>query len=152
MRSKGSLTENESQYGAWLRVPTFNMRKCATIKVGGVEDEEGGGDVNGDESHRGVTKEVRTENNIEWSGMFGSNQDHGTEPREEAGGARAVSLTEPPHEVTDYVITGDVKISKIIARSTPDFQEVLNGIDDEISKFESTVVGSSPIGPDMALV
>ena len=50
------------------------------------------------------------------------------------------------------MITGDAKISEIIARSTLYFQEVLNGIDDEISKFESTVVGSSPIGPNMALV
>ena len=35
VRSKGSLAENERQYGAWLRAPTFNMRKCITIRVGG---------------------------------------------------------------------------------------------------------------------
>ena len=116
------------------------------------EDEESGGDVNGGESYGGVAKEVRKETNTVWSGMFGSNQDHGTEPREEEGGARVVSPTEPPHEVSDYAITGDAKISENIARSKSDVQEVLNGLEAEISKFDSTVMGSSPIGPDMALV
>ena len=97
-------------------------------------------------------KEVRTKTNIDRSGRKGSNSDHGTEAREEEGEDRAVMPTEPPHEVTNYVIIGKAEISESIARSKPDFQEVLNIIDDEISKFDSTVMGSNPIGPEMALV
>lgn len=152
VRSKGSLIENDRQYGSWLHAPTFNMRKCTTIRVGGAEDEENGGDVSGGESQGGVAKEVRMETNTDRSGRKGSNPDHGTETREEEGEDRAVTPTEPPHEVTDYMIVGKAEISESIARSKPDFQEVLNRIDAEISKFDSTVMGSNPIGPEMALV
>lgn len=98
------MIENDRQYGSWLRAPTFNMRKCATIRVGGAEDEENGGDISGGESQGGVAKEVRTKTNTDRSGRKGSNPDHGTEAREEEGEDRAVMPTEPPHEVTNYVI------------------------------------------------
>ena len=44
------MIENDRQYGSWLRAPTFNIRKCAMIRVGGAEDEENGGDISGGES------------------------------------------------------------------------------------------------------
>ncbi|KAL0006109.1 hypothetical protein SO802_013670 [Lithocarpus litseifolius] len=43
--SNGSLTENDRQFSAWLRALLFNTRKCSTIRVGGVEEDKLGGNV-----------------------------------------------------------------------------------------------------------
>ena len=147
VRSKGSLTENDRQYGAWLRAPTFNSRMCTTIRVGGVDEE-----ASGDEPTVGVEKEVRSESISVPSEENGSTWAHGAKPRGEDGGVRTVTSAKPPQVATDYVISEGAIISENNARGKLDFQEVLRGIDVEISKFDSTVVGSGLIGPDVALV
>ena len=38
IRSNGSLTESDRQFGAWLCAPTYNTRKCSAVRVGGEEE------------------------------------------------------------------------------------------------------------------
>lgn len=44
IRSNGSPTEKDRQFGAWLRAPLFNTKRCFAIWVGG-EDEARSGDT-----------------------------------------------------------------------------------------------------------
>lgn len=35
VQSRGSLTENDQQYGGWLRAPSVNPKKCTVVRVEG---------------------------------------------------------------------------------------------------------------------
>nr|POE76097.1 hypothetical protein CFP56_05062 [Quercus suber] len=108
--------------------------------------------MNGDESHGGVEMEVGSEKDTMRSGMHGSNRNHSMGSKVEEGGAAEVTPAKQSHKVSDCVITGGTKILENLARDKPDFQDLVRGIDAEISKFDSTVVGSSQIGPEIALL
>ena len=49
IKSNGSLRENDRQFGAWLRAPLFNSRKCSAIRVGGEADDSNGDSVGVDD-------------------------------------------------------------------------------------------------------
>ena len=60
-------------------------------------------------------------------------------------------MNETPPAEMDSVIIRDTKISECILGRKIDFQDVLRGIDFELSKFDSPVVGSSINGPVVVL-
>ena len=39
VRSQGSLTEKDQQFGGWMRAPTISPEKCLTVKVDGCEED-----------------------------------------------------------------------------------------------------------------
>ena len=116
MRSKGSLTENDRQYGAWLCAPTFNTRKCFTIRVGGSEDE-----VSGGESYGGAKKEVRTGTSRDSCGRNGPNLARGNELEGKEDRARMDTLTKQPYATLDSVFSGGTKVSECIVGGKPVF-------------------------------
>ena len=40
MQCKGTLIEEDQQFGAWLCAPTLNMKKCLIVRVEGMEDDK----------------------------------------------------------------------------------------------------------------
>ena len=40
VRSNGSLIEGDQQFGAWVRVPISNMKKCSVVLVDSVEEDK----------------------------------------------------------------------------------------------------------------
>ena len=138
-KRKGALLEAEQQFGLWLRATTPNLARKTVVRVAGFEEE---GNVVGDQSTiktPGCGRNVQTEreNDTDSASVFEAhNQDIHVE------GGQGVLVDEGVKE-------GEVHSSCMAVNELPvievgmqrrntdqDFQEQLDGIDAELSRFE----------------
>ena len=138
IRSNGSLTENDRQFGAWLRAPLFNTRKCSVIRVGGeVEDSNGGADLEEDGEKDEVLGRRR---------RYGSSSEHvGNHHQREEVRAQVVARKETGAKSVTVFTRAGVDAVRESCKET-DFKDMLRGIDTAISKFDDAKVDSELSG------
>ena len=133
IRSNGSLTESNRQFGAWLRAPTYNTRKCSAVRVGG--EEEAKSDGRGDEALEKVDAALGGRNE-----KVSTSEPDDSHRRKERKGVQSNARTET------HAFSGPSNYEVHDSSGNPDFQDTLRDIDAVISKFDKHEMGSKPSG------
>ena len=133
IRSNGSLTESDRQFGAWLRAPTYNTRKCSAVRVGGEEEVRSDG--------RGEEAVDKDDVVLGGRNEKGSRSEHDdSHRRKEREGVQTIARMET------RAFSGSSIYEVRDPSSKPDFQDTLREIDAAISKFDKPEMGSKPSG------
>lgn len=83
IRSNGTLTESDRQFGAWLCAPLYNTRKCSAIRIGGEEEVRSGGQAVAEEGDEVLGDRRRIGKVSNRDGVYRQNDRDGEE--EDAG-------------------------------------------------------------------
>ena len=133
IRSNGSLTESDRQFGAWLRAPTYNTRKCSVVRVGGEEEVRSDG--------RGEEAVDKDDVVLGGRNEKGSRSEHDdSHRRKEREGVQTIARMET------RAFSGSSIYEVRDPSSKPDFQDTLREIDAAISKFDKPEMGSKSSG------
>ena len=147
IKSRGTLKDEDQQFGAWLRATAPNPFKKTIIRVPGL-DEEGGWDSN--ERHGEKDKEGCSSKEDDSNGNGLEVNQATVQNMEETGAIHArvadrdEFLKSPELRGTQWDSPTNVESMSLHRRDDPVqktlFQEQLEEIDQELSKFDSVVV------------
>lgn len=141
--SNGPLTEKDRQFGAWLRAPLFNTRRCSAIRVGGEEEARSGGTnpmVDGEEfevlgSRSGTGRSSKSDKNCR--------------KKEEA---RELTMTRKESNINPVTMIVGAELNEgRDSRKEIDFQYTLCEIEAAISKYDNIEMVPKSIGLEFTL-
>ena len=134
IKSNGTLSESDRQFGAWLRAPFFNTRKCSAIRVGGaVEDNNDVAEGEDDGDNGGVTGS---------HSVIGNRFEHaGNRHQRKESREQVVPRKETVDDPVSVISGAEVNAGRD-SRVVMDFEDTLRGLDAEISKYDNVNVDS----------
>nr|POE60793.1 hypothetical protein CFP56_44004 [Quercus suber] len=143
LKGKGALTEKDHQFGSWLRAPTPNLARKTVVKVVGLEED----DIN-----VANQSSTRDSDDKEHGQTERENEMHSVTGLEIHG---QVDLDGDPELVIPIMVDLELPITEEVVMhrriNGPDFQEQLDDIDAELTKFDNGKEEGVESGPGQEL-